>query len=205
MKLTKKSIKGFFKHINVKKFKLMTFTFCLFLILIITIFLTPTTISKYTSQSTSSADVDVAFYLIKTSYQSTTVLLDEITPRNEPYVYTFTIANNNGVNRTETKLEYDLSIRTTTNLPLTYSLYMNQNYDDQNASNIITNQRLIQDDDGTYFNKFETSKNYFSHEYDESNTYQLVVSFPNTYVDEMYQDIIESIEITINSKQIIGN
>ncbi len=205
MKLAKKHIKEFFKHINIKRFKLMTFTFCLLLIMIITIFLTPTTISKYTSQSTSNADVDVAFYLLKTSYQSTNVLLDKITPRNEPYIYTFSISNNNGVNRTETKLEYDLSIRTTTNLPLTYSLYMNQNYNNQNASNIITNQQVIQDDDGTYFNKIETNTNYFSYEYDETNTYQLLVSFPSTYVDEMYQDIIESIEITINSKQIIDN
>ncbi len=100
-------------------------------------------------------------------------------------------------------MQYDLVIRTTTNLPLEYELYLNSVYTDANAENAIIDSQVIQDTDGTYFNKFTTDTKYFSHSYNETNTYQLVVYFPETYVDEMYQDIVDSIEITVNSKQIM--
>lgn len=204
-KVIKASIKSFSNNINKKRLKLTMFIFTLLLILVITIFLTPTTLSRYASQTSSSANPSVAFYLLKTDYRTNVILLHEITPRNEPYTHKFTVSNTNGTKRAETNLKYDLSIRTTTNLPLKYELYLNCEYDDNNAENIITDEDVIQDSDGTYFNIFSTDTKYFSHTYDETNEYQLVVYFPSTYVSEIYQDIVESIEITVNSKQVLSS
>lgn len=195
----------FLDHINGKKFKTIVFASFLVVFLLVSVFLIPTTLSKYTSQTNSNAETNVAFYLLKADYQTNVILLDEIAPRNNPYTYTFTVSNFNGTKRTETNMQYDLVIRTTTNLPLEYRLYLNSVYTDSNAENAITHEEVIQDSDGTYFNKFTADTKYFSHLYNETNTYQLVVYFPATYVDEIYQDIVDSIEITVNSKQVMAD
>lgn len=199
------NINDFLKHVNRKKFKTIVFASLLVVLLLISVFLIPTTLSRYVTNTSSDAEAMVAFYLLKTDYQTNVVLLDEIAPRNDPYTYTFTVSNYNGSQRTETNMQYDLVIRTTTNLPLEYELYLNSVYTDANAENAITGSQVIQDSDGTYFNKFTTDTEYFNHSYNETNTYQLVVYFPETYVDEMYQDIVDSIEITVNSKQIMSD
>ena len=197
------SMKDFSTHINIKRFKAFIFGTLLFVLLLLTVFLTPTTLSKYSTSTDSSAETQIAFYLLKATYQTSTVLLEEITPRNQPYTYTFAVSNTNGTKRTETNLQYDLSIKTTTNLPLTYELYMNSVYTDANADEVITNSTTTQDSDGTYFNIFTTDTEYFSYSYNQTNNYQLVVYFPSNCVDEMYQDIVELIEIRIESKQVM--
>lgn len=199
------NIKKFLEHVNRKKFKTIVFTSLLVVLLLVSVFLIPTTFSRYVTNTSSDAEAMVAFYLLKTDYQTNVILLDEIAPRNNPYTYTFTVSNYNGTKRTETNMQYDLVIRTTTNLPLEYELYLNSVYTDANAENAITSSQVIQDSDGTYFNRFATDTEYFSYSYNETNTYQLVVYFPETYVDQIYQDIVDSIEITVNSKQIMPN
>lgn len=200
----KKNTENFLKHINREKLKYIVLLLVLTVFLIMATLLTPTTKSKYASETDSSAETQIAFYLLHEDYLTNSILLEEIAPRNAPYTYNFRIANTNGTSRTETDLQYDLSIRTTTNLPLTYELYLNETYTDNNAEDIITDSDVVQDDDGTYFNVFTTSTRYFYHTYNETNQYQLVVYFPSTNISEIYQDIVESIEITVNSKQIIN-
>ena len=195
--------KEFSNHINKRRFKLIVFGSLLVVLLLLTVFLTPTTLSRYSTSTDSSAETQIAFYLLKPTYQTNTVLLDEITPRNAPYTYSFSISNTNGTKRTETNLQYDLSIKTTTNLPLTYELYMNSVYTDANADEVITDSDTVQDDDGTYFNIFTTDTEYFNYSYNQTNNYQLVIYFPSNCVDEMYQDIVELIEIRIESKQVM--
>lgn len=175
----------------------------LLLIIFVVSFLIPSSFSKFVSKSSSNAKAEVAFYLLKTNYFTKSILLEEIAPKTEPYVYNFTIANFSDNGRAETNIEYELSIRTTTNLPLNYKLFLEQNYNDDGATDIITSRNTYSDSDGTYFTKFTTDKKYFSHTYDETNHYQLVVYFPPTYSDSKYQDIYESVEITVNSKQIL--
>ena len=50
------------------------------------------------------------------------IKLGMLEPRAEEYSYTFSVSNNDNAKRTETSLEYDLKIITTTNLPLTYEV-----------------------------------------------------------------------------------
>ena len=95
------------------------------MVLVLLICVIPKTFSKYESDMSGVAEVETAFYVVATDYQYQTIALPTIVPTDEPYVYTFSVANNKDGKRLETRLEYNLSIRTTTNLPLTYELYKN--------------------------------------------------------------------------------
>ena len=161
-------------------------------------------LAKYESISNSNANLDIAFYLLKEDYQTMTTNLASIEPRDNAYVFNFSIGNQDGTQTAEVDLEYELTIRTTTNLPLTYELYMNQQYTDSNAQNIITENKIEADEQGTYFRKLLTDKVSLSYKVATTNQYQLVVHFPKEYNTENYQDIIELIEITVDSHQVIG-
>lgn len=185
------------KFLLVAKFQILLF------ILVIVLFLIPTSFAKYESKASAKAVAEVAFYLVDLGLFSENILIENIEPRVEPYVYNFTVANNDGENRTETNLQYELSIKTTTNLPLEFRLYMNGEYVDENSVSAISSDEVIQDEDETYFRNMFTDIQYFSHLYDEVNNYQLVVYFPSEYKDYKYQDIYELIEIVVDSKQVI--
>ena len=118
----------------------------------------------------------------------------------------FSIANHNGSNRLEVDAIYELKIVTTTNLPLTYKLYKNEDYNDANATNLLegTMDLPVQDEDGTYFRTITTDKITLKYTEGKTNLYQKVVYFPENYNQENYQDIIELIEINVNGKQVTG-
>ena len=186
--------------IKIKKNKIKILFILLILFLII--YFITSTFSKYKSDASSNADIQTALYLLKEDYQSMNISLNSMIPGSTPYIYTFSISNNNGINRSETNLEYYLKIRTTTNLPLEYELYLNEDYQNPAANSIITSNLVEQDVDGTYFRKIDLDKKNFGFTNNETNIYTLVVRFDSQYNDIKYQDIIESVEITVNSKQI---
>ena len=133
-----------------------------------------------------------------------TLNLDSLFPKDDVYVYDFSIGNQKDKEQAEVDIEYELTIRTTTNLPLTYKLYMNEKYNQKDANDIIKTNEVYQDEDGTYFRKMTTEKEELKYKEPKTNTYQLVVSFPSNYNTENYQDIIEAIEINVDGKQIIS-
>ena len=94
-------------------------------------------LSKYESISNSYANVDIAFYLLKEDFQTMTLNLASILPQNNAYTFEFSIGNQAGEDIAEVDIEYELTLRTTTNLPLTYELYMNEEYTNEGATNII--------------------------------------------------------------------
>ena len=159
--------------------------------------------SKYESEVIVNANVDIAFYLLNEDFKKMTLSLDEIFPIENAYIYTFSIGNEEDGKTAEIDLTYDLKIRTTTNLPLTYELYMNQTHDEENAINIIKTNDIVQDEDGTYFRIITTPTEELDYSTPKTNIYQLVVYFPSTYNTTEYQDIMEMIEITVDSRQLI--
>lgn len=172
--------------------------------LILIVILIGRTLSKYETSATAQANIQAAFYLLNDNYQSMNIKLGMLEPRAEEYSYTFSVSNNDNVKRTETSLEYDLKIITTTNLPLTYELYMVKDGDDTTEKvNAITNEEISPDEYGTYFRTISTNTATFGHQKNETNIYTLVVHFPEEYRQIQYQDIIESIEIKVDSKQLI--
>lgn len=177
--------------------------FTLFLILLFLIIIIPFAYSKYETFANSNVKSKVAYYILETNYEQINIKIPNLIPREEPYIHTFTISNNDGINRLETQLQYDLLIKTTTNLPLRYELYMNEDYTNPSANNIIELEQVVTDEYGTYVKEMKTSASYFTYLYDETNTYTLLVYFPKEYANYKYQDLIENIELIIDSKQII--
>lgn len=186
-----------------KLFKINKLTILIISLAVILTFI-PLTYSKLFSKIDSNAKVETAFYILNADYYEKAIHLDNIVPSEESYVYTFKVANNDGTNRLETKLEYNLKIITTTNLPLSYKLYMNEDYNDKNSNNIIINDTIAKtSEDGAYFRTMETNKQIFGFTADEENIYYLLVTFPKEYDSFEYQDVIDGITISIESKQII--
>lgn len=178
--------------------KLIILVLCLLIIARIFVLV----LSKYESISDSYANVDIAFYLFKEDYKTMTINLASILPQDNAYVFEFTIGNQDGIETAEVDLEYELTLRTTTNLPLTYELYMNQQYTDDGATNIIKENSVALDEYGTYFRTMTTDKITLPYTQGITNLYQLVVYFPANYDQENYQDIIELLEITVNAQQV---
>ena len=187
------------KKINNRK-KLIIKLIILFFCIVLIYFIVKNTFSRFQSDADVVAKLDAAFYIVDEDYQTMTINLDSIVPRDDPYVYNFSISNTDGTNRAEVNLEYDLKIVTTTNLPLQYYLYLNGD----NRTDIITRTTIDQDEYDTYFKTMETQTEEFEFTKDETNTYRLEIYFAPTYKDISYQDIIEGIEIQVNSRQIIN-
>ena len=159
-------------------------------------------LSKYESISNSYANVDIAFYLLKEDYKTMTIDLASIVPRDNEYIFEFSIGNQEGEQIAEVDLEYELTLRATTNLPLTYKLYMNEQYTDEGATNIIKENTVNADEYGTYFRTMTTEKILLKYTEGKTNLYQLVVTFPQNYNSEIYQNVLELLEINVNAEQV---
>jgi len=173
----------------------------LFVLLISLAVLIPFTLSKFKTEARSDVEVEIAFYLVNDKYQYENIKLEDIIPRDESYTYDFSVSNNDGVNRTETALTYDVEVITTTNLPLTYDLYIRD--DNGNYSSVVTNDVIDLDEDSAYFRTINTSTKTFGFDTDKTDYYRLVVNFPLEYKDFKYQGISENIEIRILSRQLL--
>ena len=170
----------------------------IFTILFIVMLSIPKTLSKFSSTLQGDAIGSIAFYVIDLGLQNTEINLEEISPRSEDYVYDFSVANYNDTKQLETNAVYNVTIRTTTNLNLQYKLYKNGVEED-----IFISNEIIKDEDGTYFRIMKANSEYFSFKEKEKNEYQLFINFPEEYKGYDYQGIIESIEIIVDSSQII--
>ena len=171
----------------------------------ITLILFPNTLSKYQTISTGNVNSNIAFYLFKTDYQVERIKLADLEPSNIPHVYTFSVSNSNNNRVSDVDIEYILKIVTTTNLPLRYKLYKNENYQSNDATNLITssNTTIAKDNDDTYFQTFEFGKETLLYTTPKTNNYTLVIYFDETNKEAKYQDTIESVRIIVDSRQII--
>ncbi len=170
----------------------------LIIVLGITLLVLQRTGAIFQTTTESEASLDIAFYCIEEDYQSMTLKLDDIIPRTAPYTYNFSVSNNNGTKRTETNLTYDLTIRTTTNLPINFSLY-----DTNNGATLIGIETITQDDDNTYFRYINIPQREFGFVNNQTDNYRISIVLPTTYRSDEYQDIIELVEINVDSKQKI--
>lgn len=159
-------------------------------------------LSKYESISNSYANVDIAFYLLKEDYKTMTIDLASIVPRDNEYIFEFSIGNQEGEQIAEVDLEYELTLRATTNLPLGYKLYLNEEYTSEGSTNIIKENTVNADEYGTYFRTMTTEKILLKYKEGKTNLYQLVVTFPQNYNSEIYQNVLELLEINVNAEQV---
>ena len=186
------------KAIRVKRrFKLLVSMLILFLLYKIVF----SSFSLYESEANSDADADVAYFVLNDEYQSQVIKLDSMNP-GDTQNFVFNISNyvlddDSEEVVSEVDMEYTLKIRTTTNLPLEYELTRSQSAGEEETFELVT------DDDGTYFKKLLEETGTFSCDQGYTNTYTLTITFPTNENDIKYQDLIECIEVSVDSRQII--
>lgn len=181
--------------------------------------------SLYESEASSDAEIDVAFYLVNDEYETKTITLNDMLPGDTQYckfqISNFYIDDTGTQILSETDMKCDLKIRTTTNLPLKYELYVDQDITNNNLVNKLDTEELKKghwDEYDTIF-KYLVDKNEtperkeqgitdsidFSYTQALSRTYIIKVTFPEAECKSYeYQNIMECIEISIDSHQIVN-
>lgn len=161
--------------------------------------------ASYESQAKINANIQQALYILEEGQLNFNIDSSQIIPSEKPYVYKFSISNYNDTRQSDVDIEYSITLRTTTNLPLTYELYRNEVYDASNATNVIETVTAKQDVDGAWYNVAPTKEKYtFLYTEKKTDIYTLVINFPKEYQqDETYADGMENIIIELTSKQIV--
>lgn len=176
----------------------------MFLLIVIAIRLLQIAYAAYESQAKLNANINQALYILEAGGMDFNIDLDKIEPSPDPYIYKFSISNFEGNRHSDVDIEYQINLTTTTNLPLRYELYRNENYDEANATDLFENATIKQDIDGAWYNYLEGTEKYlFPYTEDMTDIYTLVIYFPEenkTTTD--YADNLENIEVEIKSNQV---
>ena len=186
-----------------EKKKFLLFAFLLIALLFLSFFLLRAAYARYQVDAKINADIDRALYIIGEEKMSFNIETDGIVPSSTPYTYRFSVSNFNQNNMSDVDINYSINIRTTTNLPITLSLYRNQL--PENGTNIFGSPVTKQDEDGAWYRVYKTNDTYdFYYRNQTTDIYTLVINFPLVYAnDTTYSNYIENIEVNIESKQII--
>lgn len=177
----------------------------------------------YVSDAVSEAPMQVALYAFSYDglYDVTTgsdeaaldINLGDIQPGEVKY-YSFKVTNK-VVNdededvKSDTNIIYKLKVITTTNINLNYSLYYNQDPRSSSATDLFRtggsdNGTYITDGWGTWFKHYTVDAKCLKKDSIVEDGYILKVEFPESYKNYKYQDMVESIKIQLESKQVIA-
>lgn len=184
--------------INRKKLWHLSKYVMVLILVVVAVTIFPSTLSKYSSHGGSNAKVDVAFSLLDTKGLSDTVVLDEILPNDDYDSYSFSVSNyDEEGNRIDVNLNYTITIRTTTNLPIVYEIY------DDKGVKLDVKSEIIEDEFGTPFLTMVTDKSIMTFDKDMIKKYTIKYKLSSEYKDASYQNIIEMISISIDAEQIV--
>ncbi len=195
------------RNIKYKKEKgrFLLFAFSLFFTLFISFYLLGRAYARYELKAQIYAGIDKALYIFGDEKLQFNLEPDAIIPRDEPYVYRFSVSNFNSTKQSDVDLSYNVKVRTTTNLPITIQMYRNELWNASGATNIFGGAVSKQDRDGAWYRVYESVSSYEMDYVDQvTDAYTLVITFPTSYADDpVYANYLESIEVTLESKQII--
>lgn len=139
----------------------------------------------------------IAFYVVDPKPQTEEIKIGELKPDGQSFNYDIDVSNFKDNRVSEVDMNYTMEIVTTTNIPVTYSLHKNHD-----SENVIGTKEIIRDDDDMYFFKFSPQVGSFVHGVSKTDTYTLVINFPVSYNSDYYQNLIDTITISIDAKQV---
>lgn len=192
------------RKIDKKVFSKMIIILLLIGIIIALIQITRTA-ARYASKVSAEKQVDVAMYVMDSSFKDDTrLILEDLLPSDTAYEYTFSVSNNNGTKRTDVNMEYDIVITATTNMPLTYSI-------EKDGAPCEATETIIKEESGesyTYYKQIiltsEDNNLKFSHTEDKTDEFVIKVKFPKGYsTQDGYADLIENVRLEVTGRQII--
>lgn len=188
-----------------EKGRFLLFAFSLFLILFLSYYLFKVAYARYEMQAKLVTNIDKALYIFEAGEVSFNLEPAGIIPREEDYIYRFSVANYNSSNNSDVDLTYRVRLRTTTNLPISLKLYRNELPTDSGATNILGIGDNVQDEDGAWYRVFDINSDYeMLYSNQTTDYYTLVINFPlSAGSDTTYANAIENIEVSLKSKQEI--
>ena len=188
-----------------EKFRFIAFSFGLFFILLLSTYFFKVAYSRYEVRTKLMANIDKALYIFKSDSIQFNLDSDGIIPRDESYIYKFSVSNFNSDTTSDVDLTYDVKVRTTTNLPIQIQMYRNQLPEDNDAQDILNGATNIQDSDLAWYHLYDANANYeMLYETRKTDVYTMVITFPSIYADdETYANYIECIEVILESKQML--
>lgn len=184
--------------INKSRFKKLSIIMIVGILLIGSLAIFPNTFSRYITNGSSEAKINVAFSLLNVEDLNTTIKLDEILPNDQYQEYYFAVKNfDDEGDRIDVKMKYKLVLRTTTNIPITYEIY---NGDGTQLA--VTTEEIV-DDYGTIFNQFTSGEIQVPFNVDQTNTFKLRYKLSSAYKNESYADLSDLIEVKVEAEQVI--
>ena len=199
-------MKDFFSKFDKKRFFLVGKFIFMFIALAAIVNMVGSTYTRYESTVDLSAEATTAFFVIDQGTYEGTIALNNLEPSLTPTYYTFYVANYNPEGkRTNVDLTYTISFETTTNLPLTYEIIRNEDYNN-NYTSLIESTSVRTDAYGVFYNQLENDNVYtFNYNQNQLDEYKLKVIFPESYKNspDLYQGVIELFTIKIHAEQII--
>ncbi len=159
--------------------------------------ITRVAMARFESNGDGVAVGEIAFYIINPMTETQSLKMFDVKPDGNDYIFNIDVSNfSEDGTVSEVDLEYQLELITTTNIPVEYKIYLNNS-----ETNDFNNKEIFQDEDGMYFFRFQTPAQNFQRNIEKTDHYQLVVTFPSSYNEETYQDLIDSVEVVINAQQ----
>ena len=188
-----------------EKIRFLLFVFVLFVILFLARYLLGMAYARYEVRTKINANIDKALYIFEDEKISFNLESDGIIPSDDPYVYKFSVSNFNASKQSDVDIQYQIKVRTTTDLPITIKMYRNELHTSSGATNILGGPVSYQDEDSAWYRVYENSDSYeFYYTNKSTDVYTMVIDFPSVYSSNpIYSNYIESIEITLDSQQII--
>ena len=188
-----------------EKTKLILFLLVLILILFFARYLFGLAYSRYEVRAKINANIDKALYIFEDEKLTFNLEPTGIIPRDDPYIYKFSVSNYNSSKDSDVDISYKVFIRTTTNLPIQLKLYRNELYDSETSVNLLNGSSVVQDEDSAWYRVYNVTDEFeFLYTSKSTDVFTLVINFPSVYSENpIYADYIENIEVTLESKQII--
>lgn len=197
-----KHLKKFINNINKKKFEKTFFSSIVIFLLTIIISSIGFTYARYESDTTLKLNPNIAFFIVEATNTTKSLELTKMVPSNDYYDYYFEVSNFNDTGKANVDLKYNIQLKMTTNLPLTYEIYKveDNTMANINTVNISTNQ------DGMYFKEYVDTNDYFmACKTKKTDRFLLRVYFPLEYKNnpDYYESVIDLVEININATQVV--
>ena len=178
------------------KKKLMIIVICSFIL----ICGTGITYSLFTSNSNLIANQKIAQFIFEaTTTDSIELPITNLNPGDEPVKYNFQVANNLEQKKSDVTINYQVIVKTYLFMPLDIKLYKEGIEepilicDDAFSRNEETNQLVCNSD----IQKM-------AHNDKVTDKYTLELTFPEKYKSEVYSNLVDYIDIDINSWQSTG-
>ena len=187
-----------------EKRRFLLFAFILIMALFTAFYLLRMAYARYETNAILKADVDKALYIFEDEKLQFNLNTEGIVPSSDPYKYKFTVSNFKDDKTSEIDIEYNVTVKTTTNLPINIEIFK-LDASANKGPNLVSGAVVKKDEDNSFYRLYKVPTTYqMLYANKVTDYYQIEITFPEVYKNSMtYENAIENIDVILESKQII--